>query len=239
MKLSAWFQGCGSSRMLGLFVQALDVFCAGSRSMQPWSAAPSNAAGTYRVVPPCSKAARLLTLLQHFLEDPTKATMAMPLAEKRRKHVHQALDRQAPGLVSRAAESARPASSLLCLRSPVLRQAAGPLLCGCSAAHCQVQAVCRCTASPPPLCAQVSPVTPMPAILSLQVTHVTQRTGRPYSLILTKTRAQWEKNKVEGQRLQGRASELEQLLPAAGAGPAAIMAVPAVAAAGAVLVDLT
>ncbi|KAL4429213.1 hypothetical protein ABPG77_010192 [Micractinium sp. CCAP 211/92] len=107
--------------------------------------------------------------VQRFLMDPTKATMAMPLAEKRGKHVHQALDRRAPGLV----------------------------------------------------------------------THVTQRTGRPYSLILTKTRAQWEKNKVEGQRLQGRASELEQLLPAAGAGPAAIMAVPAVAAAGAVLVDLT
>lgn len=27
-----WFQGCGSSHMLGLLVQALDVFCAGSRS---------------------------------------------------------------------------------------------------------------------------------------------------------------------------------------------------------------
>lgn len=79
----------------------------------------------------------------------------------------------------------------------------------------------------------------MPATLSLQVTHVTQRTGRPCSLILTKTRAQWENNKAEGQRLQGRASQLEQLLPAAGAGPAAIMAAPPVAPAGAVLVDLT
>lgn len=68
---------------------------------------------------------------------------------------------------------------------------------------------------------------------------MTQRTGRPFSLILTKTRTLWEKKQAEGQRLQGRARELEGLLPAAGAAPGVRTAGAPVAAAATVVVDLT
>lgn len=70
-----------------------------------------------------------------------------------------------------------------------------------------------------------------------QVTHVTERTGRPYALVLTKTKRHWEERQAEGRHLAGLAQELQALLPAAApwegaaAAAAALAGVPRAAAA--------
>lgn len=72
--------------------------------------------------------------------------------------------------------------------------------------------------------------------LYLQVIVETVQRGSPYRLVLAKTKAAWEEQQAEGQRLCSPAARLDTLLPTAAAGAvprgasALGAAVPAVAA---------
>lgn len=71
------------------------------------------------------------------------------------------------------------------------------------------------------------------------MTHITERTGCPYALVLTKTKRHWEERQAAGKHLAAKAKELKALLPkaapweGAAAAAAALAGMPSAAAAAA------
>lgn len=116
----------GSNRTLTLPARALAGPCAAAATHQPRVQPSTAVCRVHADGSVHNKPAPLLLLPQIFLEDPASSTQAMPLAEKRRKHVHRILDSAAPGLVSWVMGTAGAEPNLPCMRRHALWHVATP-----------------------------------------------------------------------------------------------------------------